>query len=252
MNNPGKLDESPLHKCVRVDDVDGCRALVAAGAEPLAKDGDGFNAIHVAASFAGEAMMEYLLSLEGADLTEATEEGNGLPPLHLAVLQERSGEYIDFLIRKGAAVDQFSIESQRTALHEAADRGLTEGARALLRNQAAVNNGDIVGLRPLALAAGGDHAEVAALLLAHGARWQIQNADGDDAFVIASRKGSAGVVALFLEAGADPDQYHPLIGMTPREIAQENGHDDILSVFRSWDARKRLVTVMSPLAKVAQ
>lgn len=133
-----------------------------------------------------------------------------------------------------------------TALHAAAGRGqravlgwlLDEAGLAADHCPAAIQTRH----RALMLAAGGGHAEAAALLIAHGADVNARDYKSETALYMAADKGHANVVKILLAAGADAslrDRFglcaqdvccnNPAEALTPR--ARTQLHGDILDLF---------------------
>ncbi len=79
----GRCETTPLHLAVaRRGVADLVRALLAAGADPLAVDADGQHALHIAAEVAEPEVIMSLIA-SGAKINE--EDGDGFTPLHRAL-----------------------------------------------------------------------------------------------------------------------------------------------------------------------
>ncbi|XP_047101632.1 ankyrin-2-like [Schistocerca piceifrons] len=137
------------------------RALVAAGADVLAKDGG--------------------CGWDGTALHCAAQHG------HV--------EAARFLVGAGAAVDARDVD-QRTPMHFAAENGHAAVVEVLLAASADPNATDLTGWTPLLWAAARDHADVAALLLAAGAERGTRNVDGRTALDFASENNNRRLMAM--------------------------------------------------------
>lgn len=90
----------PLHYAALENDVQKVDALLAAGADPNARDLEGFTALHFAAQQWSVEAAQILLD-RGADVDPVNKYGNS--PLWTAVFNSKGrGELIELLRRKGA------------------------------------------------------------------------------------------------------------------------------------------------------
>lgn len=151
-------------------------------------------------------------------------------------------------------------------LHMAAYSGDSEDVALLLQEGADPNARDLQGDTPLYWACFKSHcsptySEVVKALLAAGADTTLRAPEGNPPLVEACRAGSADVVGLLLQAGANPNHYFdhrpPIVAaaqsgctecvilllkagadssatgefrMTAREWAESNGFEDIITV----------------------
>ena len=165
-----------LRSAVHDGKADEAAAALAAGADPLQRDGRGMDALSWAA-LRGHAPVVSLLLEHGVspDLLN----GVGWSSLGQACGQGHPG-VVERLIAGGADVN-LRFEGGKTALHCAAHEGFTEIVRILLRGGATgARLADDDGYTPLQLAMNQGHAEIVALL----------NAPRSDASATDPKRGS--------------------------------------------------------------
>jgi ankyrin repeat protein len=146
-------------------------------------------------------------------------------------------------IRKDPTFVERTHQPGWTALHFAAFGGqpkivellLAHGAKvdAIAKNRFA-NTPLLVGL----LTRQGD---VARVLLAHGADVNFKQGEGVTALHEAAQSGDLETVRMLLDAGADPKTKSGKLddgsqGLSPRDMAQKAGHDDVVALLVSRGA----------------
>jgi uncharacterized protein len=100
-------DQAALHAAVMRGDLSGVRRLIALGADPNARDANGFTPLHLAAQEFHVDVAEALLEA-GADANRQNRFGNG--PLFVAVFNSNGrGRMIELLRSHGA--DPFAANS---------------------------------------------------------------------------------------------------------------------------------------------
>lgn len=105
--------------------------------------------------------------------------------------------------------------------------GDLEQVSLLLKQGAPLEKTDNLGRTPLFLAAHGD-PKIVKLLLAHGARVNVESRDQDSPFGRACEYGKLENAKLLLAAGADPNHANRW-GRTPLILAAREGRDEIVS-----------------------
>ncbi|HLE51571.1 MAG TPA: ankyrin repeat domain-containing protein [Anaerolineales bacterium] len=127
--------------------------------------GDGFQPLGLAAFFGQLPLVELLLA-KGAEVNSASDNAQGVMPLHSAVAH-RHLEIARRLVAAGADVNAKQADDF-TPLHEAAQNGQLEMAELLLEAGAQVNPRKADGKSPLGLALEYGHTQVADLLRMKG------------------------------------------------------------------------------------
>ncbi|OQR82525.1 ankyrin repeat protein [Achlya hypogyna] len=136
--------------------------------------------LHLATMQGRTESIEWLLE-EGADINAQLQDGSS--PLHAAALTPEGEEITTFLLAN-AADYRIVNSSGATPLHWFASYGRLHGMALLLAEGAAVNEPTLAQDTPLHLAALGNHAEVAQLLLGFGADADRRNARGHTPFEV--------------------------------------------------------------------
>ncbi len=137
---PGAIERSPLHRAVIANDAPRIDQLLAAGADPDARDDTGRTPLHLAARRLRAELVDRLLAA-GADVN--ARDDHGATPLLTAADAGPAAPEVDAL--------------------------LTEVARRLLAAGADPNAADGSGATPLFYASQRGHTRLAALLRTHGA-----------------------------------------------------------------------------------
>ena len=157
---------SPVADAAMRGDLTAIRALIAAGRDVNAAQGDGMTALHWAADHGDLPMVEALLKAKAS--VKATTHVAGYTPLHLAA-KGGFGAVVAALLKAGADPNQMT-ESGAAPIHLAAASGSVEGVTALLDKGADPNMREkVYGQTPLIFAAEADRAEVITLLVKRGA-----------------------------------------------------------------------------------
>ena len=148
-------------------------------------------------------------------------------------------EKVEDLLTNGAdpnakGKDSFSL------LHFAARHGHAEVAKLLIEHGADVNDRNrYVYTTPLHEAAANGHAAVAKLLLEHGARTDVTSYGHETPFDMAVANGHAGIVGLFIEHGADVNTAHRG-ALGPLQLAARNGQSDVARLLLDHGANVNL------------
>ena len=163
--------DSPVADAAMAGDLARVEALLAAGADVSAPQGDGMTALHWAAR-AADAPLARLLLGAGAEVAATTRIG-AYTPLHLAS-EVGSAEIVGLLLAAGA---------RQTATTD-----------------------DVGGATPLHLSAAAGDAEAVRLLLEHGGEADVRERRwGQTPLMYAAARGRESAVRALLAGGAAPD-----------------------------------------------
>lgn len=165
----------------------------------LVPDNDGLTALHTAAGWGNEAVVQLLLD-NGVD--SSIKNNDGHTALHLAICQKNMG-VIRVLLENGA--DPEIPSNGVTALHMAVSIWHVGIVQLLLEKGADLSARDVEGEQALHISAGAGHdGEITRILLERGANCSVQDRRGRTALHIAARWKNKEIVRILLENGADP------------------------------------------------
>src|SRR5688572_15271047 len=208
------LPASPeLLASIRAGDIPRVETLLRSGVDPNTRDGSGATVLMQAAAYAPEAAMRLLLTA-GADVNATNQTG----ATALMWATDDIGK-VRLLVARGAAVNTTRADGM-TALASAAMRGNHEVVQALLDSGADVQAGRVAALWPLTLpqiALTTNERAMRRLLIPAGAasqrvgEWTPPPLSRWAATMVNSwrpqpRSSSADLVAVLLDAGADPNE----------------------------------------------
>lgn len=134
----GDLKATPLHWASRQGRLPAVHRLIKEGANPSLKDGQGFNALHLAVHSSHAMLVLYFLYLD-IDI-DVSDNVGGHTPLMWAAYQGHA-QSVDLLLKFGASVTA-TDHSQLTPLHWAVVRGNKMCIRKMLEYDADVNARD--------------------------------------------------------------------------------------------------------------
>ena len=251
-------DWTPLHVALDFRHLEIAKWLLDHGADVNSQNNGGLTPLHFAHDFeACRMLLEH-----NADVDSRSKDG--YTPF-LRAWSERNPEILQLFLECNADV-RVCDSKGHTPLHFAAENGLLELAQILLKCNADVNSQNNHGSTPLLLASELGHPDVVQLLLDHNADLYLCDSDGDTPLHCAAvggqlevallllklnvevnsrnvegstplhlasrgsrslRKGSAVVVRLLLDWGADV-QARDLSGKTASEVARGPEQQDII------------------------
>ena len=147
---------------------------------------------------------------QGADLGER--DSNGVMPLHLAILLQKSDLALE-LIRRGANINARTPDGS-TPLVLAVDKGQMEVVNLLLDRKAIID-APVSGSSPLFGAVRTGNRELFERLVVAGAQVDRRDRDGKSPLYVAAAAGNVPLVQRLLELGADinaalPDHRTPI------------------------------------------
>ncbi|KAL0337109.1 UNVERIFIED_CONTAM: hypothetical protein Scaly_1986000 [Sesamum calycinum] len=200
--------------------------------------------------FVGSSILSHLVA-KGYDMDEIREvleksdpawksadsvDFDGQSLLHLAIAQGRP-DLVQLLLEFGPDVEARGGQGRARLrrLQPQARNGHVEVLRHLLLKGANVNARTKDGKTALHMAVEERRRDCARLLLANGARADIQNSsDGETPLHVASFLGDEQMVKLLLHKGANKDVRNKS-GKTAYDLAAENGHNKLFDALRLGD-----------------
>ncbi|XP_072044177.1 uncharacterized protein [Amphiura filiformis] len=222
VKDPGRWNETPLHRAAHLSSDKLCRILLDAGAYIESSDKDGWTPLHFAADSGSEKCCTILLD-SGAvvDYNSKT----GWTPLHKAAHNDH-GKCCSVLLNAGAKVDSLNEDGERS-LHLAAQCGSVKCCKILLDAGASVDLSDKDGLTSLHRAADSD--KCLRILLDAGAAVDLIDKNGWTPLHRAAFLGSDKCCKILLHAGATVDAKDK-DGGTPLQKAAYTGEDKCCSI----------------------
>ncbi len=222
VRNP--LDMTPLIIAVEQGAVEFVKTLIAAGADFGVESRIG-TALHRAA-FKGQTEIIQILLKAGAK-TEVM--SRRFFPLHLAAMAGHL-DAVAALVKGGADVNSHD-GSRRTPLHRVLDSSnprVSEIARFLIDNGAAVETTDDDGETPLMTAVREGYSEVVQSLLEKGARTDVRDINFNQTLLhLAAIRGYGDIVDILLSRGLDANAQD-IYGATPIRYALLHGNAPVV------------------------
>ncbi len=223
----GANPDDELGDAIVANDIDRVRYLLAHGAHPDARDGEGYTPLINATRFSFIEVATYLAAHK-ADVNLG--DRNDWTPLVYAAWQDNP-ELVSMLVKHGARIDVVSSEGL-TPLAIAAQNGKIKAAEALIAAGADVNAPVAKGgYTPLMLAAISGSTDLTAALLDHGAQVNAVNPGGVTALMIAAANNHPRVAEALLKSGADPNARSQ-DGRTALGIAQSNNDEGMVRLLQ--------------------
>jgi ankyrin repeat protein len=195
--------DPPLSLAVRLDWGALVEALLALGVDREARDARGMSALHLATALGNVPMVRRLIAGGASPDARA---GDGQTPLGVALSSGRR-DLADWLDWRGWALPQRPLRAGDLPL--AAIAGDVDAVRRLLELGFDVDSLDAQGCSALLRAAGGGHVAVVDLLLARGADPQRAARTGATPLSAAVSMRQGAIVNALLQAGADIEYRLP-------------------------------------------
>ena len=219
---------SPVADAVERGDKLALAALLKAGVDVNAAQGDGATALHWAA-YQNDAKTVALLLSAGAKLN--AQNALGVTPLALAA-QQGGAAVLEELIKAGAKPNDpvNFVNAGETPLMHAARSGSVDAVKVLLKAGADINaKENWNGQTALMWAAAEGHAPMVEMLIEFGADIHARSNAGTTPFLFAVRKGDMRSVQIMLAHGADVNEKRPDLA-TPLLVAIINGYEDLVDL----------------------
>eukprot|EP00928_Gymnodinium_smaydae_P055082 TRINITY_DN38705_c0_g1_i1.p1 TRINITY_DN38705_c0_g1~~TRINITY_DN38705_c0_g1_i1.p1 ORF type:complete len:645 (+),score=142.97 TRINITY_DN38705_c0_g1_i1:44-1978(+) len=190
------------------------------------------SALHAAATRdAKHAPLTTLLLDKGADAN--AEDKHLATPLHFAASAGHREAARTLICRGGAEVSRRD-RWQNTPLHRAAENGQANVAKLLLEHGAGGDAKDAWGATPLHRAVGrGQRSVVEALLGSGCADLEAEDRSGLRPLHIAAQRGDYALARLLLESGASATARCGLAGRTAEQSARARGHADVATLLQN-------------------
>jgi quinoprotein dehydrogenase-associated probable ABC transporter substrate-binding protein len=223
----GANPDNELGDAIVANDLERVTYLLAHGAHPDARDGEGYTPLINATRFSFLDVATYLAGHK-ADVNLG--DRNDWTPLMYAAWQDNP-DLVAMLMKHGAKIDVVSTDGL-TPLAIAAQNGKIKAAQALVAAGADVNAPVAKGgYTPLMLAAISGSTDLTAALLGHGAKVNAVNPGGVTALMIAAANNHPHVAELLLKSGADPNARSQ-DGRTALGIAQANNDEGMVRLLQ--------------------
>ncbi|MBU0729218.1 MAG: ankyrin repeat domain-containing protein [Proteobacteria bacterium] len=154
------------------------------------------------------------------------------PPLLEAITRGDRKKLRELLDRKIVEIDR-CFENGETPLILAISHGYTDIALLLIARGADINLSNNKGISPLMAAGEADNYDLFNLFIIKGADISLRDSQGENALHKTARLGHAKPVQLLLQKGLYPHTKSGY-GQTPQELAQANGHKEVVSIFKNF------------------
>lgn len=174
----------------------------------------------------------------------------GIDPRLMDAVMARNTRAVRALIDQGVDVRNADGDGT-TALHWAAHNADVETTRALLEAGASVQAVTRIGaMSPLYMAARSGSAPVIDVLLNAGANATETNGNGTTVLMIAAASGDAAAVTLLLDAGADANAIETTNGQTALMFAAARNSADVITLLLERGAKTGVTTKVVKLERV--
>lgn len=192
INEKDKRGLAPFLIAVANGNLKPCQTLLEAGADPNVTDNSGWNALHFAAFNGHREIIDFLNNIKTFVNKRTT---SGLTPLMLAARRGFVEICVDLMKSGANPLDE--DQSQKTAIHHAAEHGQSEIIRILAKNDRLIHLRTKDGCTPLLLAAGSGDRESCNVLITAKADLSAVDSKGLNAMYYAARKGHSNVINLW-------------------------------------------------------
>ena len=213
--------------------------IVEAGASVNKLDQNGNTPLIIVSYFGHIDVLRFLIKA-GANVNQAINGGD--TPLYMAA-QNGHVNVVKVLVDAGGSVDQ-ADDIGTTPLSIASQQNHVNMVKALVEARANGNQAKNNGATPLYIVAQNGNIEIVIALLDAGASVDQATDNGATPLFIAALNGHVEVVRALLQRGADPsksltrDVGDFFQGMMSIDVAQDNGHMDVVELLRLAIAKK--------------
>ena len=200
-------------------------------------DNNGVTPLYIAVIEGHSEVVQLLLAKKGIDVNAA--DNNGVTPLYIAAYKGHVN-VIERLVEDGADVNKANINGV-TPLYIAAKEGHSEVVQLLLKKEGIeVNKADNKGVTPLFIAAQNGYVNIGAILLIHGANFDIIKNRGDFSDFCAN------AINHIAQGIIDYDEY-PLKGLVfAMGSHQRLGSDSIVSEIKEDIIIRNILDLAAP------
>jgi ankyrin repeat protein len=214
--------ENPLMLAIRFNNLSLVKRLIEMGSNINATDVEGLTPITLAALYESSSQIINLLVQAGANINNQSEEGKDFPLLFAAAYNNK--ELIEELLKNGANVHLKNIDGETPLFR----------ASTLYFQINLIKDMEKDGLtpEPLPQDAAQKHAEIAKILIQHGANVNETNNENKTPLLWAvSLPGHAPIVKVLLDAGADIHHQNNK-GRDALAIAKDTNDPEILKLLQ--------------------
>ena len=226
---PLTANATPLHTAAQNGDVAAVEEQLLRGRDINSKDSKGYTPLHYA-STGHVGVVQRLLNHKDIKVNANSRSGRYRTPIHISSFHGQL-EISKMLINRGAKVKAEDLDDN-TPLHYAAKGGdHVQVATLLLQNGANIHAENDIDCTALHRAALWNRRAIAELLIINGARINASDCNNNrmTPLHLTAIDGSYEVATLLINKGADK-YAKDRKGRTPLQIADENGHKNILAL----------------------
>lgn len=202
---------TPLHGAAFYDHPECVRLLLESGADVDARTSGLYTPFLSGA--AGQGGMEVMTALVEAGVDVHDRNGQGDNAVMLAARVGKA-DVVDYLMTNGVSIYAKSDQAGRSAMHYAAEAGSVDILRLLLNASSDIEDESDGGWTPLFWAVIRGRTEAALFLLEQGADPNVAGPDGGGILMYAGREWSPELVRALLAHGADPNVREEQTGRT--------------------------------------
>lgn len=230
-----RMDVCLLWACMRANPQLVLLCL-ANGANPEARDTDGYSALHLAAESGCEEVVEILIQGGVRVCGPASWDNRGEATPIMLASKYGYADIVSMLLQRGANADAGLHTRSRTALHYAVRSGSTETVQVLINGGATINPLLLYSETPLHIAVEEGLSDVVDILLKAGADVRASRGHTKTTCLHISAQGSYyHITHQLLKAGADPNQEDSS-GKTALHVATRSQCYDTVQILLSYKA----------------